>query len=320
MKTKIAYVLISGDQDFYFEQCWLSATSLKLQSPHCQIILLTDDETNESKIKKNIDFCSLFQEIKCIPFEESLPQKERSRYLKTTLRQHISGDFLFIDTDTYVLSPIDDIDDVPYDFAAVLETHSPIDEKSHLWNYISKRIVTAFNLSLKGEINYFNSGIILCKDTPANHTFFNEWHKNYKISQSKGVNSDQPSFYYTITKRLTEVNELNGIWNCQVIMGGIRYLRSCKILHYQHTSGFSSISPFFSGEIFLKIKGTKKISEDILKQLPKVDQTITTRLMMIGNDDTNYWFSSPNNFLRKIFYHFPKFYGFLSSVFSTILK
>lgn len=101
---KYLYVIISDLQDIYFEQAYISILSLKESNPNAFISILTDSET-----KKNIDESSrssinnFVDEFIVVNIPSSFSKKHKSSWLKTSMRSYISGDFLFIDSDTIIL-------------------------------------------------------------------------------------------------------------------------------------------------------------------------------------------------------------------------
>ena len=52
MKTKIVYVVVSDDADFYLEQTLVSVYSARLYNPNAEILLLVDSETNKTILGK----------------------------------------------------------------------------------------------------------------------------------------------------------------------------------------------------------------------------------------------------------------------------
>ena len=82
---------------------------------------------------------------------------------------------------------------------------------------------------------YFNSGVLLVKDTPANHSFFQAWQKNYSNGFAAGIRPDQPSLAQTNAQMGNPVQPLPDVWNCQV-QNGVRYLKDALIVHYMVTN------------------------------------------------------------------------------------
>ena len=127
MKTKIIYVLVSNENDCYLEQALVSIYSLRLYNPDANLLLLVDEETSrtlENGIRKLIlNYVSKLV-IVDVPFHYSKQQK--SRYIKTSLRSQVIGDFLFIDCDTIINEELKDIDNLSCEIAAVPDCHLSI--------------------------------------------------------------------------------------------------------------------------------------------------------------------------------------------------
>jgi hypothetical protein len=198
--------------------------------------------------------------------------KERSRWLKTSMRQHISGDFLFIDCDTIIACDLKNISKIGIELGAVLDIHLPLqkrfkknEEKKNIHLERDKKLgfTTAIDY-------YFNSGVILCKDTPANHKFFDLWHQLWKSSAEKGVLEDQPSFSQTNLTLNNQIKEINGVWNCQIVKSGIRYVPFAKIIHYYNVDpNIKKKYIFANAYIYQDIKEKKMIPQEILKLLKR---------------------------------------------------
>ena len=137
MKTRIVYVVVCDANHDYLEQAAVSACSVKKYNPNAEVLLLVDDQTlaeidsGRSLIKRYVS------DIIEVAVPKEYNNKLRSRFIKTTVRDNIQGDYLFIDTDTVITQSLDEIDDCPYDVAAVLDMHLPLD-KTHYLNEIGR--------------------------------------------------------------------------------------------------------------------------------------------------------------------------------------
>ena len=89
MKTKIVYVVVSDDADFYLEQTLVSVYSLRLYNPETRVVLIVDDKTNDTLIGKRAKILEYISDKVVVNIPAKYTKKERSRYLKTTIRQHI---------------------------------------------------------------------------------------------------------------------------------------------------------------------------------------------------------------------------------------
>ena len=92
---KFLYILTSGNEDLYYEQIYLSITSLLLYNPEAFIVLLTDDITVRSLTGPRSKILELVKECKVISLPTEQSKKVRSRLLKTNMRNLIEGKFLY---------------------------------------------------------------------------------------------------------------------------------------------------------------------------------------------------------------------------------
>ena len=123
MKTQIVYVLVSSDKDLFLEELWVSVYSLRQFHPDVAVNVVTDDDTS-SRIESNKALRGLITNIIVGKTPVNYNSKERSRELKTTIRELVKGDFLYIDTDTVICKPLDDIDCFAYDVAGVPDSNA----------------------------------------------------------------------------------------------------------------------------------------------------------------------------------------------------
>lgn len=255
MRTKIVYVLVSSLQDTYYEQCLVSVWSLKNYNPKSVIIILTDQKTNETLVENRKELKNLADEIKVINTPDQYTSWQSSREIKTNIRKHIKGDFLFIDTDTVICSPLDEIDTIKSEIAIVPDFHTSFKDYPFR-KYIFNEMKRLFNQDVSNVDNYFNSGVIFAKDTPLVHNFFEQWHNNWEHSALKKNNpKDQPALLKTDADAGQIIDILDGSYNCQ-IAASIRFLTNAKIIHFFNARFFrhNSFHPFYSKEFYLKVR------------------------------------------------------------------
>ncbi|MBP3256500.1 MAG: hypothetical protein J6M23_00665 [Bacteroidales bacterium] len=236
MKTKLLYVLVSSRADVYLEQALVSATSARRHNPDACLTLLTDTVTEAtlgSRGPQDRLFRALFDEVVVAPLDASLSAMKRSRLLKTGMREYVEGDFLYIDADTVVARSLEDIDAFDASLAACPDLHASFPEHPHRRATVNMCKRLGFDAGVTR--NYFNSGVMLVRDTPQNHAFFEAWKENYLKGFEAGIRPDQPSLAQTDAQLGFPVRELPGEWNCQV-QNGVRYLRDAYILHYMVTN------------------------------------------------------------------------------------
>ena len=159
MKTKIAYALVIFQKDLFWEQCLISVMSVRHHMPDAHTVLVCDTETKES-LNDGIrnDISKYFSEIISISFDEKVGNTMRSRILKVTLREIITGDFLYIDCDTLITQQLSDIDNLTYPIAAVLDGHCLF--KSHPMREFFLKQNKHLDYAHDRIVKYFNAGVM----------------------------------------------------------------------------------------------------------------------------------------------------------------
>ena len=158
------YVLTSSDKDSYYEQFLMSVTSLIHFMPNAQTVLLCDSMTKETLTGKRSGYEKYISNVITAETPADMTQVEVSRWLKTSMRRLINGDFLFIDCDTIVTDDLSSITEKGIIFGACLDKHSLIDRHEKKGNIIEIDKRLGFTSCLSGK--HFNSGVIVCADTP----------------------------------------------------------------------------------------------------------------------------------------------------------
>lgn len=131
MKTKIVYCLVSQDKDIYLEQLLLSLISLRNYNQSAQVTVVMDKTTKDGLIGNRNIIQNYIDEIIVVSDIEHLSNSQKSRVLKTTLRERIKGAYLFIDVDTIITDKLDEIDELisqNIEIAAVKDSHCNFNE------------------------------------------------------------------------------------------------------------------------------------------------------------------------------------------------
>lgn len=231
MKTKIVYVLVSEETDYYYEMVLLSLYSLRLYHPNgdTEVELVMDEASYQRLVDKRAAILDDVTPI-VVPIPPEYTKMQRSRYLKTQLRQLVKGAFLYIDNDTIICNRLDEIDEESADVAMVADVNSD------LLLIANQHSIDRCNAAGFPDVigkPYFNSGVAFVKDTDAAYNFFIKWHVNWQKSMMQGVNYDQPALCQSNIESDYIVKELSGVWNCQIFCNGaINYLKGKKIIHY----------------------------------------------------------------------------------------
>lgn len=264
MSLKFVYALISGNGDCYTEQTLVSICTLRRHNPEAHIALVTDNDTIESLTGNRAQIKEYADEIIAVNIPTELSPVQRSRYIKTSLRRHIDGDFLYIDNDTIVIAPLDDLEKSDCEMAAVLDLHSTENRSKRLKEYIEKTQKESFGKTMAGNARYFNSGVLLVRDTEATHRLYADWHRIWDEDRVKyGVNIDQPSLAQANIANGCLIEEMDGRYNCQICTPYAKsHLFAIRIIHYFHSS---QNGQFYIYEILNRIK-----NEGLTAELQKI--------------------------------------------------
>ena len=236
----VCYVLTEKDgKRQYYNQMVISIASLRYRAYTGRVYVVTDDRTAHQLTGEQRGELEKYEaEIITVDVPEEFSAAERSRYLKTSLRTWITGDFLFLDTDTI--------------FADGLQKQvSGAELAMALEQYDSYRCGTAaeaapecFSFRVRKEYiqcgyddskirDFYNSGVIWCRDTAKSRMLFRKWHEAWLASREKGVLRDQPSLNGINSLMGDVIETLDGIWNVQVTRPySQKYIDRAIILHY----------------------------------------------------------------------------------------
>ncbi len=267
MKTKIVYTIVTDETDFYLEQLLISVVSLRHYNADAHVALVTDEESNASFMGNRKVILNYFDEVVVVKAPNEYNKILRSRYLKTTLRQHIRGNYLFMDTDTLVAGPLGDIDQIAEScikIAAVRQINMPFEQYLQRRKDLKHR---GLILDATKDKAYFNSGVMYVADIPEARHFFERWNANWILNwQSTGIIQDQRSLVMTNREFPDIIEHLDDSWNCMIVKYGLPYLSTAKIIHYIASGATRRITPYIFNDksVFEKVKQSFDIPSDIL--------------------------------------------------------
>lgn len=324
MNTKFVYVVVSNEKDIYLEQAWVSAYSARYYNPEATIILITDYETKECIVTtKRKGILSVINNIISVKFDSSYNNKQRSRWIKTNLRNLIDGDILFIDSDTIVTDSLAEIDNWNVNIGAVYDMHCRLINSPYSKKNIRVLEKIFGNQILKNETEYFNSGVLYIKDNEKTRNFFSKWHSNWEYGVKKGILTDQQSLFKTVNDLPQIISPISGEYNCQ-ILGSIQYLHTAKIVHFFNGKAPDfNLNPFFGVEIYQSIKATGLINLEIQTKILNCKSLFATPSRIISGDDCLIFSSSIFillRWLKKRCIYVYNFIKFISSGIVWIIK
>lgn len=309
MQTKIVYTLISDNTDYYYEQALISIYSLRLHNPNTTIYIVVDIDTYKTLKGKRKEIYKYASTIIPIDIPKEYNKMQRSRYLKTNLRKFVKGNYLFIDCDTIICQPLDNIDLFEGEIGLVPDLNGEL-LLSDI-NTINKCNKIGFN-NMKGK-PYYNSGIIFAKDTTSVHLLYDTWHNLWLYSLNKGISNDQPALNKANIESNLLIKTLDHSWNCQTQADGCKYINTAKILHYYFGSNEYS---YIRLTILKTIKEQGYIDSTTHKTLYNAN-TIAYSAFAIRNDMI---YKYMNSYLLYVFFNFSSLFSLIENLAKITLK
>lgn len=156
------------------------------------------------------------------------------------------------------------------------------------------------------------------KDTPEVRDFMSAWHSLYMQGQLKGMSYDQPSLLaVNMTKKM--IFPMDGIYNCQILNGGLPFLSDAKIIHAYNAFGNNPFYGLTNPAFYRKIKEQGALGEDDKVKILSAKRQFAGEYALVYGTSLPYWHSS----LRHLYLDSPKqfkFLEFLSRIFRKFFK
>lgn len=317
MKTKIVYSVVCSEQDFYLEQTLMSVYTLRLHNKDANVSLVVDESTKDTIKGKRAEILRYIDEVISVSVPSNYSKVQRSRFLKTSLREHVKGDYLFVDSDTLITASLEEADNFQFEIGATADKHVNIGK--HPMQYFLGQCSKVAGFTLNIDAPYFNSGVFYVKDTPRTHEFYREWHRVWQETVAKGINSDQASLAKTNEMMGFVIEDIGGEWNCQLTDNGLRFLKDARIIHYfASTAKKSIVSPytFYQQEIYTKIKENGGLPEEIVNIITDPKKAFTEQCQIITKDDIPLMKSA----MHTVYELHPKLFVYLNNIARLYLK
>ena len=286
------YVLADNENLKYYNEMMISLSSLRYTGFTGKVYILMDRDTEKLLSERRGELEKLAADNIAVDVEGNYSQMEKSRYIKTSMRRYITGDVLYIDTDTIVAAPLPEhVSDKEF---AMAYNRSGLDDKaSYYWQ---KKYFEKCGYGLPENSKSYNSGIIWMRDTPSVHSAFEQWHTMWEETRARGIPYDQTSLSYLCQIKAITINELDNRFNVQI---GQAYfspsmLMNVYILHMYNNRLNSPIFPLHDPAIQKLDYRDKKIQEIIrdplaafsvcrwIRKDSAMDEYIKTEAFQIG--------------------------------------
>ncbi len=318
MKTKAVYVVTSQGNDNYLEQLIVSAYSFRIHNPDTSIVLVTDNETKNIIDTSIPNIYQYISDIIAVNIPPQFNQIQKSRYIKTSLREIVSGDYLFIDTDTVVTGSLKEIDNFTFSIGAVLDRHLLLNK--HTGAKEIRKYASWVNWEIPSDGRYFNSGIMYVKESEIAHKLYNKWHKIWSNTlKNKGISIDQPALAKANAILGYPIIEIDGIYNCQIIENGLKYLSSAKIIHYYASNIGKWDSPYLFRDktVYERVKrdGIDKNMETMIKN---AKSAFNEKSLILAGNMCDAYYSTLSGIARRIFTCLPHINNFIDKFYNAV--
>lgn len=272
--------------------------SAKYQMPNCSISLLTERETdNNLKDSRNLINEYLAEKV-VIDLDSSFSPMQKSRWLKTSMRDLVKGDFLYVDVDTVFATPINE-DLFKDDVMGVPDGNCILNDHPMKW-FIEENLK---KLQFDSDLEYhINSGVLYFKDSSIAHSFCQKWHQRWNESCKKEIFIDQPALHQAIVDTGRVLKILPNYMNAQ-FGRNINTLATGVILHYYsswaNNSLYTPAYRFLQKEWLSNFRKnpTTSDSKNLIKN-PKEAFDQTTLIM--GSNFNHFFNSTLANYLANL--------------------
>jgi len=290
MRTKIVYVVVAKKGGVYVEQLYLSLVSLRLHSPVSKSCVVVDRPTECLLNTSNLDILAYIDDLIVVDVPPEYTGAKCSRYLKSNLRNYLSGPFLFVDTDTIIAESLEDIDKLieeGIDIAAVKDGHCLFGEMPNYHEIEDRLKKIGWSDVLNDEI-HFNSGVMFVSDSSKTYNFYQKWHDNWLYEFKKGFYYDQLALAKTNKDLDYVITEMDGKWNFQLFWGALRFLHRSKIIHY---GGYNEDEPYYfcKKNILLELKNSGKLTDEMMEHIRHPKEAYVGLTKVVGQNDINYF-------------------------------
>ena len=317
MKTKIVYVLVSNENDYYLEQLHVSLASLKHFNPLAVACVVTDNKTSSTLTGNRADMLKHADEVVVVDVPQQYEGVACSRYLKTSLRKHVKGPFLYIDTDTVISDDLSEIDtqiEQNTSIAAVKDSHCLFKDMVRR-DLILARAKRVGYEEIASDSIHFNGGVTFAADNEFAHKFYEKWHDSWLQEYKKGLYYDQLALAWANRNLNYPMQEIPGIWNCQVFCDGLPFLHEAKIIHYSECGVGRPY--YFQNILNLKpIKENGCLSDVAIIHMQNPKKAFVGHHIILGESETSYFWSSISEAVKG----HPRTFSFLERVTSLYLN
>lgn len=235
---KIIYVITSAGRDAYTAMTRVSAASLRMIHPDATIAVVCDRETDRA-IRAAKD--PLLGEVdEWLAFETPPGEAAfRNRFLKTSLRQRVSGEYLFLDSDTIVRDDLSAVFRMGGDIAGA-PAHARENNPCCIWSGDQKTL-DEMQWAIGREL-YVCGGVLWVSESDGAHCFYRLWHEKWQASHRQlGEFRDQPALNSAIHDSHIACARLPVRYNAQICANPLS-MPDAAVWHYFYSLRYQAHS------------------------------------------------------------------------------
>jgi hypothetical protein len=162
----------------------------------------------------------------------------KSRYLKTTLRSHLIGDFLYLDVDAVIVDP-QFLTQLDCECVAASQNRDHCDHIGIFPDNIGRLLYKPLGWDYP-FLPYVNSGVMFCRDNAQCHALYSRWHELWNEQVSRmGRHLDQTALNRALWESPSRLKLMAPEFNSPVDVGP-EFQTGAWIYHY-YISCYSGI-------------------------------------------------------------------------------
>lgn len=198
-----------GSSSPYVAGLRLAAMSVRHFHPDVPIVCLGDESAAAIFADRSSSLTQVIDRFILCP-DASGGATHRSRVIKTSLRRRLDGPFVYLDTDTILVS----------DVSPLLACALPLGFVADAWFSDAVGRFPGWCEPVYRELGwtyptdrYFNSGAFFCDASPVAHDFFDDWQRRFLQCVAIGICLDQPGLNAAVHERRIAVQEYSEDFN-----------------------------------------------------------------------------------------------------------
>lgn len=164
----------------------------------------------------------------------------------------------FLDTDTFVCEPIDDV----FEFLDYFDLATTLEPKGHSLNFW-KQYQPDYKIKLKGILHEFNTGVVGFNKTPLVEAFFKTW---LNIHRELNMYADMPTFREAYLQSHVKVGILPHEYNFTGLKSLAIAHGKVRVIHDRLGEKFNDLRPHMADFEFMD-RLAKRINKTELKRL-----------------------------------------------------